>query len=76
MIKPKKPYESILNQCMKIIIEESHASDAVVLLFDRATGEVKMKPMRGNAEHIYRLLHPVVQGLAQQGKKSSIILPN
>lgn len=76
MIKPKKPYEAVLNQCMKIICEESYASDAIVLLFDSATGEVKMKPMRGDTKHIYRLLDPVVRGLAVQGNKSSIILPN
>ena len=74
LIKPRRNYESILNQCMKIICEESMASDGVVLLFDRATGQVKMKSMQGNAQHIHRLLEPVVRGLAAQGKKSSIIL--
>lgn len=72
----KKSYEEILNKTMKIIREESVASDAVIILFDRATGQCKMKTMQGDAHHMHRLLEPVVRGLAAQGKRSQIILPN
>lgn len=76
----KLPFVAIIDKAMKLLREQSHASDAVIILIDDKTNEMKVKTMRGDIRRLHHLLDITLKAIEKQhlpqGKESSIIMPN